>query len=320
MYDLIIVGGGPAGLTATIYALRLRLNVLVITKDLGGKTNHRLQIPNLNQHLVINGAEVVDRFINEIEYLQFARVLDSVRRITIAPDETGGGAACYAVETHGGTDYTTRAIIVATGAQPTPLEVPGEREFLMRGLSYSAVSYAPLFAAKSVAVVGDTNLALRATAELARVARQVTLVAPGRGELYGPLGLKLRTAPNVAMLEGYRVTQINGSDYARSLTLERDGNVRELAADAFFVELGLQPNSMLVAKLVDLDDDGRIMIDSCNRTSAAGIFAAGDVTDACAEQVLIAIGEGAKAALSAYDYILGLPVAEHTPVTADEWR
>lgn len=320
MYDLIIVGGGPAGLTATIYALRRRLNVLVISKDLGGKTNHHLQIPNLNHHLVINGSEVIDRFINEIEYMQFARVLDSVRRISIATPGAGAGWPCYAVETRGGTSYTTRAIIIATGSQPVPLEVPGEREFLMRGLSYSAASYAPLFADQSVAVIGDTDLALRAAADLARVARQVTLIAAGPGDLDSPLGRHLHTLPNVAVLEGYNVTQVTGGEYARSLTLERGGNVRELAADAFFVELGLEPNSGLVADLVELDESGHIMIDERNRTSATGIFAAGDVTNAYAEQVLIAIGEGAKAALAAHDYILSLPDIEAAQTAVEEWR
>lgn len=319
MYDLIIVGGGPAGLTAAIYALRKRLNVLLITKDLGGKTNYRLQLPNVDYHLVINGEEVINRFVNEITYLDFSRVMDSVERIDVVHGQDPAAAVEYLIHTRGGTSYSTRCLIIATGAVPRRLDVPGEREFLMRGLAYSAVSYAPLFVDKSAVVIGQTGLALRAAAELGRVARLVTLVAPTPGELGSPLGHRLRDLQNVSIMEGYEVERVNGTNYAQSITLTRNGKARELAADVFFVEFGLIPSSALVADLVERDDHGSIMIDSRNRTSAPGIFAAGDVTDAYAEQVLIAIGEGAKAALSAYEYILSLPYVEKE-AAAGEWR
>jgi thioredoxin reductase len=303
MYDLIILGGGPAGLTATIYALRKRLNVLLITKDLGGKTNYRLQLPDIEYHLVIRGEEVVNRFVNEIEYLDFARVMDKVERIEPAP----GG---YRLRTRKGMDYSARAIIVATGANARRLDVPGEKQFMMRGLCYSAVSYAPLFVERTAVVIGDSGLALRAAAELSQIARSVALVAPTRGELDSPLGARLRTSLNVSILEGYRVEQVGGDEYAREIVIARNGQTQTLQADAFFVELGLIPNSDVVKGLVELDAAGCIRVDTRNRTSAPGIFAAGDVTDAYAEQVLIAIGEGAKAALSAYEYLLAQPIAE----------
>jgi len=314
MYDLIIIGGGPAGLTATIYALRKRLNALLITHDLGGKTNFRLQLPDLEHHLVINGEEVVSRFVNEIEYLDFAREFDLVEKVEATPEG-------YQVRQGKGKTHTARAVIVATGANAQRLNVPGEREFLMRGLCYSAVSYAPLFIGREVAVVGDTELALRATAELAQIARHVILVAPSPGELGGALGRRLRAAPNVTILERHWVDRVEGDEYARKLVLTQwNGVATELHADAFFVELGLLPNSGLVKGLVALDATGRIKIDARNRTSAPGIFAAGDVTDAFAEQVLIALGEGAKAALSAYEYLLEHPVAAGEPIPALEWR
>lgn len=319
MYDLIIIGGGPAGLTATVYALRKRLNVLLLTKDLGGKTNYRLQLPTVDYHLVINGEEVVNRFVNEIAYLDFTRVMDGVEKIEAEPRPEGSQEISYSVTTRGGTRFTTRAIILATGARPQRLEIPGEREFLMRGMCYSAISYAPLFIDKTAVVIGEGGLALRAAAELARIARMVTLVAPRHGDLGSPLGQKLRRLANVTILEGFEPERVNGINYAHSLTIRRESDVRELFADGFFVELGLLPNSAIVADLVARDDIGRIMIDSRNRTSAPGIFAAGDVTNAYAEQVLIAIGEGTKAALSAYEYLLPLSTPEEQqPV--EEWR
>ncbi|HEY4691425.1 MAG TPA: NAD(P)/FAD-dependent oxidoreductase [Anaerolineae bacterium] len=312
MYDLIVLGGGPAGLTATIYALRKRLNVVLITKDLGGKTNYRLQLPDVEQHLVIRGEEVVDHFVNEIEYLDFARVMGKVEQI----QRVLGG---YSVQVRDDQDYQAKALIVATGANARRLDVPGERDFMMRGLCYSAVSYAPLFVERSAVVIGDTGLALRAAAELSQIARAVTLVAPTHGELDSALGKRLQASPNVVVMEGYRIERVNGDEFAREIVVQKNGHTHTLRADAFFVELDLIPNSGLVKELVELDAEGRIKIDTRNRTSAPGIFAAGDVTDAYAEQVLIAIGEGAKAALSAYEYLLSQPI-EQTAAAVPEWR
>ena len=297
MYDLIILGGGPAGLTATVYAIRKRLNVLLITRDLGGKTNYRLQLPFVEKHLVITGEEVVNRFSNEIDYLKFSRVFDKVVKV----EKIKGG---YKVSTREGKQHEAKALIVATGALGRQLGVPGEKEYMMRGLCYSAVSYAPLFIERETVVIGDTMLALRATAELASIAQKVTLIAPTHGELGSSMGQKVLAAENVEVLEGYKVEAVLGDEYARRLVIAKDGDSREIEADAFFVELELEPQSEIVAHLVERDELDRIVIDCANRTSDEGIFAAGDVTNVIAEQVLIAVGEGAKAALTAYEYLL----------------
>ncbi len=318
MYDLIIIGGGPAGLTATVYALRKRLNVLLISKDLGGKTNFRLQLPEVEHHLVINGEEIVNRFVNEIRYLDFSRIMDKVDRI----EAIDGG---YRVFTRGGKEhehpigeYEARSIIIASGTQGQFLNVPGEKDYLMRGLCFSAMSYAPLFIERNTVVVGDDDLAMRAAMELAQIAKHVTLVAPTHGQLDSPIGKRLQTWPNVLILEGYSARQVKGDNYARSLVVAKNGDTRELKADAIFVELGLIPNSEMVRGVVEMEADGRIKIDAQNRTSAPGIFAAGDVTNAYAEQVLIAIGEGAKAALAAHEYLMARPVEQKA--TAELWR
>lgn len=299
MYDLIIVGGGPAGLTAMVYAIRKRLETLLITKDLGGKTNWHLELPDVDLHHVITGEEIISRFRSQVDYLDFARVMDGAQ--TITPIEGG-----YEVATRGGRSYQARALIIATGARAQRLGVPGEANFLMRGLCYSAVSYAPLFVDRRAAVVGDGDLALRSASELAQIARHVYLVAPTHGQLDSRLGQKLRQQANVTILEGYTVQEVKGDRYARSLVVRNSGETHELAVDAIFIELDLIPNSEIVAGLVDLDEKGRIIVDSRNQTSRPGIFAAGDVTNIYAEQVLIAVGEGAKAALSAYEYLLNL--------------
>ena len=298
MYDLIVVGGGPAGLTATIYAIRKRLNVLLVSKDLGGKTNFRLELPGVEDYQIIRGLEIVGKFRSELEYLDFARHMEPVDQVTRHQD-------AFAVHTRGGGELLARAVVIATGTRQQRLNVPGEKEYLMRGLCYSAISYAPLFIDKTAVVIGDGDLALRSAAELATVTEHVYLVGPSGNVLDSALGKKLGAAENVTVLAGYAVTQILGGDYAERVVVQGPQDQQaEISADGIFIEMALIPNSGVLADLVDLDAQGRIKIDARNRTSVPGIFAAGDVTDTYAEQVLVAAGEGAKATLSAYEYLL----------------
>lgn len=301
MYDLIVVGGGPAGLTATIYALRKRLNVLMVSKDLGGKANWRLALPDVEEyHQIIKGLEIVDKFKSELEYLNFARKMEPVEKIS----KKGAG---FVVETKEGEKLETKAVIIATGTKQVVPNIPGEKQYRMRGLGYSALSYAQLFIDKSCTVIGDGKLALRSAADLATVSTQVNLVGPTADVLDTSLGKKLKAADNVTVYEGYKATEVLGGEYAEKIVAESPtGEKVEIAADGAFVEMGLVPNSQMVAGLVDLDENGRIKIDCGAKTSEPGVFAAGDVTLLDHEQVLIAVGEGAKAALSAFEYILKL--------------
>jgi NADH-dependent peroxiredoxin subunit F len=298
MYDLIIIGGGPAGLTAAIYAIRKRINVLLLTKDLGGKTNYRLALPWIQDYHVVRGLEIVSKFRNELEYLEFARHLEPVEKVS----KKNGG---FVTTTTSGAELEARAVIIATGARQVRMGVPGEKEFTMKGLCYSALSYAPLFIEKTAIVIGDDNLALRSTAELATIAKKVYLVCNNDKSLDTPLGRKLLDAANVDVLRHYEILDVRGDEYARALRLKDDkGKTVEYEADGMFVEKALAPNSDIVKYLVKLDENGRIVVDGSNRTNVPGVFAAGDVTTDFAEQVLIAVGEGAKSALSAYEYLL----------------
>jgi alkyl hydroperoxide reductase subunit F len=298
MYDLIIIGGGPAGLTASIYAIRKRLNVLNISKDLGGKTNLHLSIPWADDYQVIRGLEVVTKFKQELEYLDFAHKQDKVTKVTKVGDT-------FKVETDSNRVYESKAVILAMGVTVETLDVPGEKEFFFKGLCYSAVSYAPLFIDKQVVVIGEDELALRSAAELSTVATKVQLVGPNQEMMETKLGKKLAESGNVEVYQGHQVVSINGDEYANGVTVKNpDGAESDLALDGAFIEKGLVPNSQSVADLVNLDEQNRVIIDCFNRTNVDGVFAAGDITNIYAEQVLIAIGEGAKAALSAYDYLL----------------
>jgi alkyl hydroperoxide reductase subunit AhpF len=175
----------------------------------------------------------------------------------------------------------------------------------MKGLCYSALSYAPLFIDKSVMVIGDADLALRSVGELATVAKEVTMVCSDSASLDSPLGHKLQLAHNVKIIKECEVMEVHGDEYARSVILkDQTGKLTEVQADGMFVEKALTPNTSMVKGLVLLDKQGRIIIDSACRTNVTGLFAAGDVTNSYAEQVLVALGEGAKAALSAYEYLL----------------
>jgi NADH-dependent peroxiredoxin subunit F len=298
MYDLIIVGGGPAGLTAAIYAIRKRLNVLVLSKDLGGKTNYRLSLPWIEDYQIIRGLDVVNKFRNELEYLEFARHIEAVDKVEKVEDH-------FVVTTRGGAELQARAVIIATGTRQVRMDVPGEKEYTMKGLCYSALSYAPLFIDKTVIVVGNEDLALRSAGELSTIADEVTMVVNNDAMLATPLGEKLQQAPNVKIVKDCEVVEVRGDEYARKLILkDKSGQIIEKQADGMFVEKALTPNTNMVKGLVEMDGQGRIVVDSACRTSVPGLFAAGDVTNSYAEQVLIAVGEGAKAALSAYEYLL----------------
>lgn len=296
--DLIVVGGGPAGLTATMYAIRKKLNVLMVSKDLGGKTSYRLALPWVKDYHVIRGLDVVNSFKSELEYLNFARHMEAVDRVEKREDH-------FVVRTRGGAELKTKAVLIASGAKQKLLDVPGEKKFIMRGLCYSAVSYAPLFIDRTTVVVGDCKLALRAAAELAVVAKMVHLVGVCGGMLETDLGRFLNGRENVEIYNDYKVVEVLGEDFAEQIVVESPaGKKVKIESDSIFVELGLTPNAQMVAGLVDMDEQDRIVVDGLNCTSMPGIFAAGDVTNTYGEQVLIAVGEGAKAALSAYEYLL----------------
>lgn len=298
MYDLIIIGGGPAGLTAAVYAIRKRLNCLLISPDLGGKANAHLFIEGVDTHNVVNGADLVRRFRNEIEYLDFTRLLEKVIRLEKTP-------AGFQVTTAGGKQLESRTVILATGADAVRLNVPGADRYFLRGVAYSTVSYAPLFIDKRVALVGSGPMALRGAGELMQIVEQLYLVAPTHGDLDTPLGRRVRTAVHVEVLENWQPVAVEGDTVARQLVVRApDGTQRALDVDVIFVELGLRPHSELVRGLANLDEQGRVVVNCGGETGVPGLFAAGDVTHLPAEQVVIAIGEGAKAALNAYEYLL----------------
>ncbi len=324
MYDLIVIGGGPAALSATAYALGKQLAVLMVYEDLGGKAGRRIQIRNpaeseldyLIGHILVHlalgeqapigeaqyaGEAAVKLFERQIKTRSGAALRDQV--VALAPLEEG-----FRVETSANGNFHGSAVIVATGVTPRALTTPGAELFLGYGLGYSATTHARALANKAIAVIGASERALRGAAELARSASRVSLIPLGPADYSSTLLGTLQLRPNVEVLENYQLVALEGQHALERVIVERHGQRRAIPVDAAFADLGLIPNSELVRDLVATDAEGFIVVDERNATTMPGLFAAGDVTTGFGEQVLIAIGDGARAALGAYDYLLARPV------------
>jgi alkyl hydroperoxide reductase subunit F len=295
MPELIVVGGGPAGLTAAFYAVRRRLEVLLISPELGGQTRFQSALPGFEEHRVIRGGEVVARFARELEYLGYPLRRAAVEEISAAgaaspAAATGfrvrlaaGAAGAASGQANGaGEELSARAVILATGCRSQRLGVPGEAELFQRGLYASAASYAHLFLEKSVLVVGQGPRARAAAAELGASGARVRLLQPGE-----------------------RLASLSGGPGSVQAVVETGAGPTVLTVDGVFNALEPIPNSGPVAGLAELDAAGYMRVDARCRSSRAGLFAAGDVTDVHREQVLVAVGEGAKAFLSAAEFLEG---------------
>jgi alkyl hydroperoxide reductase subunit F len=297
-YDLLIIGGGPAGLTAAAYAIRKRIETMLISEDLGGKTNYKFSLPDMDTHLIIDGEELVDKFKSQIEYLDFARHLGRVTKFQRVGKRF--------VATTSDQTFRGKAAIIATGVTPKRLKVPGEEEFLGHGVSYSAVSHAQLFIDMDVAVVGEGSPALQAAAELAQIARKVNVIGVPDKLIKSPLGKKVKDSGKAEFYSNCTVKEIRGNSFPEKIIIKSKTGENEVPIRGVFIELGHVPNTNIFSRLAKMNRERRIVIDGNNQTSVPGLFAAGDVTDVNANQVLIAIGEGANAALSAYNYLLTL--------------
>lgn len=304
MYDLIILGGGPAALSAAMYAQGKQLDTLIICETIGGKAGARQRLVGELGNEYLAGEEAVQAFerrIMQADRLLHDRAIDVTRQSDV-----------FTVTTQQHGTFESMAVIIATGATPIDLHIPGAQELLGQGLGYSVTTHTHLVAGKTVAIIGNTLRALRGAAEVAQSSAQVFLIVPDASLLTAPLATSLRQHPHVQIFSGTRVKEIAGAFNVEEIVIDQDGATVRLAVDAAFIDLGLRANSGMVGRLLDLDPGQFIAIDERNATSVPGLFAAGDVTTAFGEQTLIAIGEGAKAALNAYDYVLARHVL-HSP-------
>lgn len=301
--DVAIVGGGPAGLAAARYVLHAQLQATIIAPALGGWVGNRFTLRGQEPVDSVWGGGLVHEFEQRVRERPGATyVQQEASRITRQPEGT------FRITLADGSEIAARTVIVATGARPKRLYVAGEREFWGRGVSFSAISHAPLFKDRDVAVVGSGDRALIATLELAALARQVYLIVAQPQELAElPLAAKVMARPNVSLFRDWEVQEVLGDEFVTGISLVgSNGETRQVAVEGVFVQFPLLPNNELVRGLVTLDEDGHIYVNHRCETNVPGLFAAGDVTNIHAEQVLVAIGEGAKAGLSAWEYLVTL--------------
>ena len=302
-YDLAIVGGGPAGLTAAVYAARKNLDAVLISKDIGGQTLLTSDIENYMGYQYVSGRELAAKFEEQVKrYPIDVAVGEEVARV--APEDGG-----FVVTTSTNREVRARAVIVATGKRSRPLGVPGERELVGRGVSYCAVCDAPLFPGKDVIVVGAGNSGATAVVDLLKIARRIYVVDVLPDWRADPVLVdRIRAAGEMVQpFFGHEVVEIKGESRVEGIVIKDrgSGQVRELPVQGVFIEIGLIPNSEPVKGVAELNRWGEIVVDCKCQTRVPGMFAAGDVTTVPEKQIIIAAGEGAKAALSAYAYLIG---------------
>jgi thioredoxin reductase len=298
-YDVVVVGGGPAGLAATLYAHQAQLRVALVAPGLGGKVSYRFQLRGLPAVESAWGTDLVQQFEAHIEAKLKAFFPQETKHVVQRPN--GAGFQLTLADT---SLIGARTLIICTGAHPQRLYVDGEKEFQGRGVSFSAISHAQFFRGRHVAVVGGER-GWVAVLKLAALANRVYYIIAQKQELRGSQ-LSASVLPNakVQLFYDWEVQGIVGDEFVTGIDLVgANGATRTLAVEGVFIEFGLLPNIELVRDLVALDDDGHILVNQRCETSVPGLFAAGDVTNVHAEQVPVAIGEGVKAALSAWSYL-----------------
>lgn len=305
-YDLIILGLGPAGMTAAVYAARKQMDVLILSEDVGGQATLSAGIENYLGFIFIPGPDLVQRFEEHIRAYSIPREFVRASKL-IKQNEL------FQIDTDDGRVFFARAVIVATGKSPRMLGVPGEKEFTGKGVTYCATCDGPLFAGANVAVVGGGNSGLDAAVQLMKICPKVSIIERDPRLRADAIMMKhVESAPNVEILTGTAVKEINGDGFVNAITVfdVNSGEDRRLDVTGVFVEVGLTPNADFVKGVVRLNPIGEIPVDCAARTGIPGLYAAGDVTDVPEKQIIIAAGDGAKAALGAYSYLVRLPVAD----------
>jgi alkyl hydroperoxide reductase subunit F len=301
-YDLIIIGGGPAGLTAAVYATILKMEALLIAKDLGGQAIESTKIENYLGFDFITGPELVEKFKHQLFHSHYIdHVISEAEKIE--PAEGG-----FQVITSELNTYFSPALLVATGMTRRKLNVPGEEGFQRRGIFYGNIQDLSFVQGKDVAVIGGGNSALQIAENLHTVAGKIYLVSTSELSADSAIIERVWRCRNVQAYENYTIVEFIGENTLLGLTIRKKAGkeIVNLAVSGAFVAIGLQPNSSLVAHLVELNDRGEIVINPDCSTSCPGIFAAGDVTNAFGKRIIIASGEGAKAAMAARQYVLNV--------------
>jgi len=299
MYDLMIIGGGPAGLSAGIYAARKQLQTLLLSADIGGQMNTTMGIENWLGYQFIQAPDLISNFQDHVNQFPIDQKIGI--RVSELKEISGGLEAV----TEQDEKYQSRAVILATGKKPRMLNVPGEKELTGRGVTYCAICDGPVFAGQRVAVVGGGNSAIEAVLDMGKIAEHVDLVSLTPLSADPILVNQLPGVKNLTIFIEYQTVKIEGKELVEGLVIKemKTGEEKRLDDTGVFIEIGLLPNSEPVRGLLALNKQGEVPISSFCETTLPGLYAAGDVTDVPEKQIIIAAGEGAKAALQAHRYL-----------------
>lgn len=308
MYQVIIIGGGPAGAAAAVYAARKRLKTLILAEEFGGQSIVSDDIQNWIGEPNISGFDLAQKFEAHVRaYVDIVDIKTGIRATAVKKKEAGG--IIFSVETNKGQIYESQTVILAAGARRRKLNVPGEEKFNGKGVVYCSTCDAPVFAGKKTAVIGGGNAGLEAVQDLEPYASEIHLFDSGsalKGDPVTQEAIKKTPSLKETVLNA-EIKEIVGEEFVTGLKyrLKDSGEEKILPVDGVFVEIGSIPNSEIVKDLVNLNARGEVVIDSkLGTTSQPGIFAAGDITDDPYKQNNISAGDGVKAALAAYQYIL----------------
>lgn len=299
IYDLIIIGGGPAGIAAGIYAARKKLKTLLITKEWGGQVTKATEIENWPGTKKISGNDLIKQMFEhlkmfEIEIKEGKEVIDIDKKGEIFMVRDNDQA------------HETRTVIIATGKIPRTLNIPGEEEYKGKGVSFCATCDVPMFKNKEVAVIGGGNAGFTVATDLLKYAKKIYILEFFPRMKGDPLTKeKLEKTGKVEFILNVAIKEIKGNKFVESLTYEdrKTSEDHEIKVEGVFISVGMMAKAEFAQKLVELNQIGEIVIDKDNYTKTPGLFAAGDITDIKYEQIVIAAGEGAKAALAATEYL-----------------
>ena len=291
LYDLIIIGAGPAGLSAGIYASRKGLSVGIIGEKIGGQVNDTSSVENYIGFEFVTGESLAESFSKHTKSLAID-MLEDVKVKEIKKNET------FKIIADNYMTYESKTILIATGSKSRKLDVEGEDSLYGKGVTYCAICDGPLFKDKTVTVVGGGNSAVEAAIDLAKIASHVNIVHRSTFRADKILVDKLEEINNLSVYLGNQIKKIHGDSQVTSIDISNE----TLKTDGVLVEIGYVPNTQFLTD-VELNSRKEIVIDSNNKTNVPGIFAAGDVTTIRYKQIVIAASEGAKAALSINDYI-----------------
>lgn len=299
MYDTIIIGAGPAGVTAGIYAARREMKTLIISKDVGGQMVWASEIENYPGFKKISNFDLINKLQEHVKSFGVEIKLTEVQKIK---KEKDGSFTLFTAKEK----FKTKTIIIAIGLVPRRLAIPGEKELNGRGVSYCSNCDGPIYRDKIVAVVGGGNAALDAAEVLSKIARKVYLIHR-RDEFRGFEALveEVKARKNIELVLNSEIQEIQGKARLENLKIinNKTKKVSDLKVDGLFIEIGRIANTDLAADLVKRDDRDQIFVDQNCHTATKGVFAGGDVTTVAYKQITIAMGQATIAALSAYQYL-----------------